>query len=135
MKTSLVPTGGAGGQRAARLRQASDTMEMGLSNLGTDERKTRTGYKDQMKKKAFDLIAHAASNLNLHDSVVGRAQELFANFRDEREFVQKFDAVVRRQRPTVPSTRLHLLMKWVVPFSILSRFGPRRDHVASTPSS
>ena len=95
MKTSLVPTGGAGGQRAARLRQASDTMEMGLSNLGTDERKTRTGYKDQMKKKAFDLIAHAASNLNLHDSVVGRAQELFANFRDEREFVQKFDAVVR----------------------------------------
>ena len=94
MKTSLVPTGGAGGQRAARLRQASDTMEMGLSNLGTDERKTRTGYKDQMKKKAFDLIAHAASNLNLHDSVVGRAQELFANFRDEREFVQKFDAVV-----------------------------------------
>ena len=48
----------------------------------------------QMKKKAFDLIAHAASNLNLHDSVVGRAQELFANFRDEREFVQKFDAVV-----------------------------------------
>ncbi len=103
MKTSLVPTGGAGGQRAARLRQASDTMEMGLSNLGTDERKTRTGYKDQMKKKAFDLIAHAASNLNLHDSVVGRAQELFANFRDEREFVQKFDAVVRSQRPTVPS--------------------------------
>ena len=94
---------------------------MGLSNLGTDERKTRTGYKDQMKKKAFDLIAHAASNLNLHDSVVGRAQELFANFRDEREFVQKFDAVVRRQRPTVPSTRLHLLMKWVVPVSILSR--------------
>ena len=56
-----------------------------------------------MKKKAFDLIAHAASNLNLHDSVVGRAQELFANFRDEREFVQKFDAVVRSQRPTVPS--------------------------------
>ena len=94
MKTSLVPTGGAGGQRASRLRQASETMEMGLSNLGTDERKTRTGYKDQMKKKAFDLIAHAASNLNLHDSVVGRAQELFANFRDEREFVQKFDAVV-----------------------------------------
>ena len=94
MKTSLVPTGGAGGQRASRLRQASETMEMGLSNLGTDERKTRTGYKDQMKKKAFDLIAHAASNLNLHDSVVGRAQELFANFRDEREFVQKFDGVV-----------------------------------------
>ncbi|CAH0380101.1 unnamed protein product [Pelagomonas calceolata] len=94
MKTSLVPTGGAGGQRASRLRQASETMEMGLSNLGTDERKTRTGYKDQMKKKAFDLIAHAASNLNLHDSVVGRAQELFANYRDEREFVQKFDGVV-----------------------------------------
>ena len=65
MKTSLVPTGGAGGQRASRLRQASETMEMGLSNLGTDERKTRTGYKDQMKKKAFDLIAHAASNLCL----------------------------------------------------------------------
>ena len=57
MKTSLVPTGGAGGQRASRLRQASETMEMGLSNLGTDETKTSAGYKDQMKKKAFDLIA------------------------------------------------------------------------------
>jgi len=94
MKTSIAPMGAGSNARAARLRAAADQMEMGLSNLGTDEKRTREGYKDLMKKRAFDLIAHCSSNLTLHESVVNRAQELFANFRDEREYVQKFDAVV-----------------------------------------
>jgi len=71
-----------------------DRVELNLSNLGTDERRTRTGYKDLMKKKAFDLIADASSNLDLHETVSRRAQELFANYRDDREFVQRFEVAV-----------------------------------------
>ena len=94
MRTSMVPTGGAGGAAASRLRQAYDAVELGLSNLGSDEKRTRVGYKDQMKKRAFDQIVHVASNLELHASVVSRAQALFANFRDEKEYVQRYDAVL-----------------------------------------
>ena len=94
MRTSMVPMNGAGGATASRLRQTYDQVELGLSNLGNDERKTRVGYKDGMKKKAFDAIVHVASNLSLHSSVVNRAQALFANYRDEKEYVQRFDAVL-----------------------------------------
>ena len=47
-----------------------------------------------MKKRAFDAVADASANLDLHESVSKRAQELFANYRDEREFVQRFDLCV-----------------------------------------
>jgi hypothetical protein len=94
MRPSLAPMSGGSGARASRLRQADDRVELGLSNLGNDERRTRVGYKDAMKRRAFESIVHVSANLALHASVVGRAQELFANFRDEREYVQRLDAVL-----------------------------------------
>ena len=42
-------------------------------------------------------------------------------------------SVVQSGAYAVDATRLHLLMKWVVSFSILSRFGPLVD--VGTPSS
>ncbi|KAJ1453909.1 hypothetical protein M885DRAFT_522675 [Pelagophyceae sp. CCMP2097] len=94
MRTTMVATGGRAGPQASRLRQAYDSVELGLSNLGSDERRTRVGYKDRMKKRAFDVIVHASMNLGMHPTVVDRAQELFATFRDEKEYVQRFNGVV-----------------------------------------
>lgn len=47
-----------------------------------DERKTRTAYKDKMKREAFDLINHIAGNCDLHETVTVRAKELFAGWRN-----------------------------------------------------
>ena len=47
-----------------------------------DERKTRTAYKDRMKREAFDLINHIAGNCDLHETVTVRAKELFAGWRN-----------------------------------------------------
>ena len=67
---------------------------MNLSQFNRDERRTRDGYKDNMKRQAFELMKHAAASLNLHDVVVQEAQVLFAGFRNVREHVHKFRAVV-----------------------------------------
>lgn len=47
-----------------------------------EERKTRTAYKDQMKREAFDLVNHIAANCDLHETVVVRSKELFAGWRN-----------------------------------------------------
>lgn len=47
-----------------------------------DERKTRTAYKDKMKREAFDLINHIAGNCDLHETVNSRSKELFAGWRN-----------------------------------------------------
>mmetsp|Transcript_5762 Transcript_5762/g.17383 ORF Transcript_5762/g.17383 Transcript_5762/m.17383 type:complete len:187 (+) Transcript_5762:356-916(+) len=79
---------------AARLRQTYEQVELGLSNLGKDEKRTRVGYKDQHKKKAANRIKSAAVALGLHPAVVDRAHELFVSLRDEREAIRDFDAVL-----------------------------------------
>uniref|UniRef100_A0A7S3NKU5 Uncharacterized protein n=1 Tax=Aureoumbra lagunensis TaxID=44058 RepID=A0A7S3NKU5_9STRA len=95
MRTNLVAVAGAGASRAARLRLCADQVELGLSNLGRkDERRTREGYKDAQKKRAFELISHVAMNLNIHQTVVERANELFAYYRDNKEILHRFNAVV-----------------------------------------
>lgn len=47
-----------------------------------------------MKQKACRLIDHTISNLDLHEIVGSRAKKMFAEFRDLREHVHQFDAVV-----------------------------------------
>lgn len=49
-----------------------------------EERRTRTAYKDQMKREAFDLINHISGNSDLHETVVVRAKELFAGWRNAK---------------------------------------------------
>lgn len=47
-----------------------------------------------MKKKACSMIDHVAANLDLHEIVTGRAKEMFAEFRDLREHIHQFEAIV-----------------------------------------
>ena len=47
-----------------------------------------------MKQKACRLIDHTMSNLDLHEIVSSRAKKMFAEFRDVREHVHQFDAMV-----------------------------------------
>ena len=39
-------------------------------------------------------MVHAGDALGLHEAVVQRAKELFAGFRDDREMVQQYKAVI-----------------------------------------
>ncbi|OQR95873.1 hypothetical protein THRCLA_07499 [Thraustotheca clavata] len=82
------------GEQSANLRRAAEFVEMNLSQMGKDERRTRIGYKDQMKQKAIRLIDHTGANLDLHEIVCNRAKKMFAEFRDLREHVHQFEAVV-----------------------------------------
>lgn len=94
MRTSVAATGLKGATAAARLRQTAEQVELGLSNLGRDDGGTRVGYKDQQKKRAFQIIDDAAQNLSLHKQVADRAHELFATIRDDKEKLQRFYLVV-----------------------------------------
>ncbi|CAN0467932.1 unnamed protein product [Ascophyllum nodosum] len=82
------------GKDAGKLRNLAEDVEMGLSTIGKDERKTRTAYKDQMKREAFDLINHIAGNCDLHEVVTVRAKELFAGWRNVKEHVHNKHAVI-----------------------------------------
>lgn len=76
------------------LRNAHAYTELNISQFGKGERKTRIGYKDRQKKDAFIQMTHIGDALHLHEAVVQRAKEVFAGFRDDRELVQSFKAVV-----------------------------------------
>ncbi|KAF0687885.1 Aste57867_20377 [Aphanomyces stellatus] len=76
------------------LRRLVDLVDINLSQMGQDDRRTRVGYKDRMVLDAVRLIDHAGANLALHDLVCARAKHTFARFRTAREHVHKFDATV-----------------------------------------
>lgn len=90
MKTSLLGAGAA----FKKLNQANQYVEMNLSNIGSDDRRTRTSYRNQHKRNAFQLMEDAAEQLGIHDSVIARAKEEFARFRDVREHVISYHGVV-----------------------------------------
>ncbi len=58
-----------------KLFQASMEVEMNLSKVGNDTRRTRIGYKTKNKKKAFELMEQLAGNYNIHALVIERAKE------------------------------------------------------------
>jgi len=90
--------GGYGSQRGQGLetvlRNAHAYTELNISQFGKGDRRTRIGYKDKHKKDAFIQMAHVGDALNLHEAVVQRGKELFAGFRDDREQVQQFKAII-----------------------------------------
>jgi hypothetical protein len=45
------------------------------SKIGNDDRRTRDGYKNDQKKKAFSDMEQLADALRIHPQVVRRAQE------------------------------------------------------------
>lgn len=46
---------------AGNLRRAAEFVEMNLSQMGKDERRTRIGYKDQVLRKSLDRVLERAS--------------------------------------------------------------------------
>ena len=76
------------------LRKIQDKLEMNLSNMSNDERKTRVGYKEEMKKRAFDHIDRVGTALGIGSQVRKRARELFSNFRDEKQQVHGLQRTV-----------------------------------------
>ena len=97
--TSGAGMGGYGSNRGTSgmeniLRNAHAYTEMNISQFGKGEKKTRIGYKDRQKKDAFVQINHMGDALNIKESVIQRAKELFAGYRDDREMVQAYKGVL-----------------------------------------
>ena len=80
--------------RGRGLQGLMQVVELNLSQYGKDDKRTREGYKDNMKRKAFAQIGHCAKSLRLHECVVQIASEMFARWRDLKEHVQQYEAVV-----------------------------------------
>ena len=92
-----VPGGGSGsGSSASATREMSllqSRVEMDLSNMVSRDHRTRQGYKEEMKRKYFELLDEAGSALNLHGGTVNRAKTLFAEVRDDTEQLHDAEGV------------------------------------------
>lgn len=76
LRTRIIHVSGSAAE-TKRLTQTSKYIEMNLSNIGNDERKTRTAYRNNMKREAFELMTHIAANLSIHTAVVNKAKEMY----------------------------------------------------------
>ena len=85
---------GGRGSAARKMTMTMHQVEMNLSQMGKEERRTREGYKDQMKRKAFDLMGHTSAHLHISEAAVLLAKELFSDYRNVREHLNQFRAVV-----------------------------------------
>ena len=77
-----------------KLFRANQNLEMNLSTIGNDDRRTRTGYRTQQKKQAFEMMANAMNKLGINRMVLDDAKALFARYRDVKEHVHDFNGVV-----------------------------------------
>jgi hypothetical protein len=85
----MALTPGVAKAEMRQLRLVQELVEMnqgGASDLV--EHRTREGYKDQQKRKAFQALQNAGERLSLSDATLTKAAALFAAFRDNREHVQ-----------------------------------------------
>ena len=88
LKTALL----GAGSTFKMLNQLNQVVESNLGN--SDDRRTRTSYRNQHKRDAFNIMEDTAEQLGIHDSVVSKAREEFARFRDVREHVISYHGVV-----------------------------------------
>jgi hypothetical protein len=75
-------------------RNTGRETDFSVSNIGKEVAGTRVEYKDDQKSKAFRLMREQGANLVLHDLVRKKAEELFAAYRDARDRLYDFEAVV-----------------------------------------
>ena len=86
---------GSGCKNGEKLSKISQLVEMGISNLGHDQRAaTRTGFKTNQKNEAFRQMQDWGIALQIHDTVIEKAKAEFAKYREVRERVEKFTATV-----------------------------------------
>ena len=57
-----------------KLHRASQALEMNLSTIGNDERRTRTGYRTQQKREAFEKLERLTNSLMLNGAVLEQAK-------------------------------------------------------------
>ena len=87
-------------RNSCSLRQSQQYVDLNAADLnlgaheGTRRSRTRIGYKDQMKLKAFHDMNHVKLHLNLHDQVIRRARVFFACYRDFLEAMHTPKAVI-----------------------------------------
>jgi len=81
-------------------RNTGRETDFSVSNIGRDPAAvggalaTRVEYKDDQKSKAFRIMREQGANLALHGLVRQKSAELFAAYRDARDRLYDFDAVV-----------------------------------------
>ncbi len=75
-------------------RNTGRETDFSVSNIGKEVVGTRVEYKDDQKSKAFRLMREQGANLVLHGLVRKKAEELFAAYRDARDRLYDFEAVV-----------------------------------------
>ena len=90
MRTGIV---GTDALSKALSRQGIKT-EMQLSNLGIDDKRTTTYYRNKQKKEAFEIMMQASHKFNIHQATVDLAKEEYSRYRDVREHVHDFEACV-----------------------------------------
>ncbi len=65
-----------------------------FSETNNEEKRTRESYKDNQKRKIFEVIQETGESLFLHKSCIERAKFLFTSYRDKMEKVQRLPIVV-----------------------------------------
>lgn len=53
-----------------KLLQTHQIVEMNLSSIGIEDRRTKELYRDSQKNKAFEMMQTMVDSLNLHQSVL-----------------------------------------------------------------
>jgi hypothetical protein len=96
LRTAVAVGPGVKKEAARRYRAVQDMIELDHSHgpADTTERRTRIGYKDKQKQKAFERIDTEGDRMKLSAAVLTRAKTIFAAYRDAHEKVTDFDKTV-----------------------------------------
>ena len=82
------------GSKEKLLKKQDSQIQLNLSQYGKKEKATRTGYKDRQKLEAFAMMRDTCNALNLNNALGKKAEQLFSDFRDDRELLQDYEGVV-----------------------------------------
>ena len=86
------------GQSVRGLHTTHAYIEMNICHLGgklnDTKKETRTGYKDQQKKKAFVRMQHVGDALDLNVAVLTLAKEYYSKFRESRQILKDPEGVI-----------------------------------------
>lgn len=94
LQTGAIEVPGQAKKQARELSLTQKKVELNLSNMldPKKEKKTRVGYKDQMKSEVFEVMQEIADSIQLHGSILQRAKTVFAEYRtDVEQLTNKFE--------------------------------------------
>ena len=93
LRTAMRLSAGVSKEKLRQLKLVQEVVEMNQYVYGADanERRTREGYKDKQKQKAFEKLSSTGDRLHFSTGVVDRGKAFFAAFRDNREHVTSLE--------------------------------------------